>query len=362
MVKGADHYNAEKWSKLAMEHLARDGLLSMPNNYAVYYTYYSDDNSNLKMAMDLLLSQHGKLTQHHCEELYQSHLGLEAESKTLREANTAIEAEISKVLGAIDAAASDTNKFTATLDSFSGNLTNSISLEQIRGAVNKVVSETRVMTQQNERLQSQLSQTTQQLTEMRYNLDQVHKESQTDPLTGVGNRKFFNNALAEAIATARENNTSLTLLMVDIDHFKKFNDTYGHLIGDQVLRLVAHTLVENLKGRDVIARFGGEEFVILLPLTHVADAEKVANQLRSSLSTKQIKRRRTNETLGAITISIGATEYYAGEDTDGFIARADAALYKAKQTGRNKVIIEELTSEQAAALVEKSGDTADVQN
>lgn len=127
---------------------------------------------------------------------------------------------------------------------------------------------------------------------------------------------------------------------------KKFNDSYGHLIGDQVLRLVARTLVENLKGRDVIARFGGEEFVILLPQTRIEDAEKVANQLRINLSTKQIKRRSTQETLGAITISIGAAELYAGEETDGFISRADEALYKAKETGRNRVVAEPITPEQ----------------
>lgn len=351
MVKGAQHHNIERWSRQALEYLFRDGLPSTPNNYAVYYHYCSDSDPNLKMAMDMLLSQHGGMTQGHCDNLYQTYLGLEAEGKALREANTAIESEISKVLGAIDAAASDTNKFTETLDTFSGNLTGSNSLEHIRGAVNKVITETRVMTQQNQRLQSQLSQTTQQLTEMRYNLDEVHKELQMDPLTGVGNRKFFSKALADAIAEAEDTGTNLTLLMVDIDHFKKFNDTHGHLIGDQVLRLVARTLVENLKGRDIIARFGGEEFVILLPQTRVTDAEKVANQLRNSLATKQIKRRQSNETLGVITVSIGAAEYYRREETDSLIARADKALYKAKEAGRNMVVTAVLTPEEIANLI-----------
>lgn len=359
MVKGAEHVNAAKWSKQAIEHLMHDNLPTTPNNFSVYFHYYSDENPNLKMAMDLLLSTHSKLSQQHCNELYQSHLGLEAESKTLKDANAAIETEISKVMGVIDAATSDANKFSQTLDTFSGNLQPSMPLDQIRGAVAKVATETRVMTEQNHRLQSRLSETTQQLTEMRYNLDQVHKESQTDPLTGVGNRKFFTSALLDTITSAQENNTSLTLLMVDIDHFKKFNDTHGHLIGDQVLRLVARTLVENLKGRDVIARFGGEEFVILLPQTRVTDAEKVGNQLRNSLATKQIKKRSTNETLGVITISIGATEYYAGEESDGFIARADEALYKAKQTGRNKVITAELTPEEVTKLLAQQSETKD---
>lgn len=340
-----DSGQLEKWGRLAFDHLLKDGLPPTPNNYSVFYHYYADSNPNLKMAVDLLLSQHDKLNQQQCDDLYRTHLGLEAEHKTLRDANAAIEIEIGKVLAAIDASVSDANKFNKTLDTFSGKLQTSISLEQIREAVTKVVSETRIMSQQNERLQKQLSQTTQQLTEVRYNLDQVHKESQTDPLTGVGNRKFFNTALATTVGEAQENQSPLTLLMIDIDHFKKFNDAHGHLIGDQVLRLVARTLVENLKGRDVIARFGGEEFVILLPQTRIADAEKVANLLRNALSTKQIKRRSTQESLGAITISIGATEYRSGEETDAFVARADEALYKAKQTGRNKVMTDPPSAE-----------------
>ena len=114
-------------------------------------------------------------------------------------------------------------------------------------------------------------------------------------MTEVGNRKYFNHEILRTTAEAREDGLPLSLLMVDIDHFKKFNDTYGHLIGDQVLRLVARTLVENLKGRDIIARYGGEEFVILLPHTRVQDAERVANQLRAGLATKQIKKRNSNE-------------------------------------------------------------------
>jgi diguanylate cyclase len=346
VVKGAEEHSVGRWAKQAFERLVRDGLRPTPDNYALYYYYYSDMNPNLKMAMDLLFTQHEKLSQEQCDDLYRTHLGLEAEHKMLKEVNTAIEREIGKVLAAIDVSSKDANKFSKTLDHFSGELTTTVSLDQIREAVTKVVTETRVMTQQNERLQTQLSQTTQQLTETRYNLDQIHKESQTDPLTGVGNRKFFNHELFNVTTEARETDTPLTLLMIDIDHFKKFNDTYGHL----VLRLVARTLVENLKGRDIIARFGGEEFVILLPQTRIGDAEKVANQLRNSLSTKQIKRRSTQETLGGITISVGATEYYPGEETDGFIARADEALYKAKETGRNKVIAEALTPEQIAAV------------
>ncbi len=353
MITGIAFHHPDQWAQQAFDRLRKDGLPPIPNNFALFYYYFSGSNPNLRMAVDVLTEQRGHLTQDNCNELYQAHLGLEAEHQILKDTNSAIEAEINRVLGVIDKAAVDTNQYSKSLDTFSGKLASSVSLEQIRSAVTKVVAETRAMSTQNERLAGQLAETTQQLTELRFNFDQAHKQAQIDPLTEVGNRKFFDTELAYTTAEARDNDSPLCLLMADIDYFKKFNDTYGHLVGDQVLRLVARTLVENLKGRDVIARYGGEEFVILLPQTRIADAEKVANHLRVSLGGKQVKKRNTNETLGIVTISVGAAEFCPGEDPVDFVARADQALYKAKETGRNKVVAMALDDEQIAAIKSK---------
>jgi len=346
---------ADKWAEEALERLARDGLAPSPDNFSVYYTYASGSNGNLKMAMDALLAQFGRLNQQQCSALYQAHLSLEAEHQVLSTTSSSIESEINRVMLAIDQSSAGAQQYDKTLSTFSGSLQPSASLDQIRAAVAKVASETRSMAEQNKRLHNQLTQSTQQLTEMRYNLDQVRKDSLRDPLTEVGNRKFFDLELKRVTQEAVETNATLSMLIADIDHFKKFNDTYGHLIGDQVLRLVSRTLIENLKGRDIIARYGGEEFVILLPNTDVDSAEKVANQLRVSLSTKQIRRKNTQETLGVVTISLGATEYCPHEDLEAFIARADEALYEAKQTGRNKVCRKMLTKFQISAIKNQLG-------
>ena len=354
MVIGAQQIKPDLMAIQAFEKLKHDGLQPTPNNYAVYYYYFTGTNTPLKNAIDEILAHSKGLSQEQCEEFFQKYLGSAAEHKILKDTNAAIEEEIRRVLNAIDKAANGASDFSKSLDTFSGKLSASSSLDQIRDAVTHIVTETRSVAQQNEKLSEQLTQTTQQLSEVRQNLDQVHRESQIDPLTEVGNRKFFETEFTRAMGEARDNGQPLSMLMIDIDHFKKFNDTHGHLIGDQVLRLVAHTLVENLKGRDVIARFGGEEFVILLPHTKVGDAEKVGNQLRASLATKHIRRRSTHETLGAVTISIGAAEYCPGEAGDDVIARADKALYQAKNVGRNRVISGILTPEEIAEIKAKS--------
>jgi diguanylate cyclase len=340
----------DTWARKTLDHLSRDGLMPVPENFAVYYAYYSGSNPNLKMAMETLLGQFGRLNQQQCSAVFQAHLGLEAEHAALAATTNNIENELNRVMLAIDQTATDTHQYDKSLNTFSGTLQASMSIDHIREAVTRVATETRAMAEQNQRLQSQLTQSTQQLTEMRYNLDVIRKDSLRDPLTEIGNRKFFDSELVRVANEAAESNTPLSMLMIDIDFFKKFNDTYGHLVGDQVLRLVARTLIENLKGRDIIARYGGEEFVILLTNTDVTSAEKVANQLRIGLGTKQIMRKNTNETLGVVTISLGAAEYSPGEQLEDFIGRADAALYDAKQTGRNKVMSRTLSADEKAAI------------
>ena len=329
---------APQWAKEAMERISHDGLMPIPDNYAVYFAYVAGSNPNLRMSMDVLLKQYGKLNQQHCSELFQAYLSLEAEHRVLRAANASIEAELKQMVGVLSESVEGTNTYRESLNDFSGALDQTISIEQIRAAMERVANETRVITEQNERLHAALEQSTQQLSETRYNLDQVRKESLIDPLTEVGNRKFFSYELARTTAEATETGAPLSLLILDIDHFKKFNDTHGHLVGDQVLRLVAQTMIENLKGRDIIARYGGEEFVILLPQTSITDAERVGDQLRANLATKQLRRKNTQEILGVVTISIGCTQYVPLEELDTLIARADSALYEAKQTGRNKVM------------------------
>jgi diguanylate cyclase len=142
----------------------------------------------------------------------------------------------------------------------------------------------------------------------------------------------------EAAHKAAADGEDVCLLMCDIDHFKKFNDTWGHQTGDQVLRLVASCLAENVKGRDTAARYGGEEFAVLLRGTPLEAATMLANQIRTTVETKKLVKKSTGDILGTITISIGVAKFTADESVEAVIRRADACLYGAKHSGRNLVI------------------------
>ncbi len=199
---------------------------------------------------------------------------------------------------------------------------------------------TKEMEINNKKLEARLSASAQEIEQLQQNLEAVRNESFTDPLTTLSNRKFFDQSLVKAIAEGKEKNEPLALLMTDIDHFKNFNDKFGHLTGDQVLRLVALSVKQNVKGRDVASRYGGEEFGVVLPNTTLESATTVAEQIRRAVMGKELMKRSSGERLGRVTISIGAAVLRPDDTAQSLIERADACLYAAKRNGRNCVMCE----------------------
>jgi diguanylate cyclase len=192
----------------------------------------------------------------------------------------------------------------------------------------------------NKILQDRLRESKHEIRSLQEDLVAVRTESLTDPLTSLANRKAFDGALAAAVTSAQSSQEPLTLLITDIDHFKRFNDSFGHLTGDQVLRLVALSVKQNVKGADLAARFGGEEFAVILPNTPLRSGLTVAEHIRRAVMSKELVKRSTGENLGRITISIGVASFHRGDSPAALIERADACLYAAKRGGRNRVICE----------------------
>jgi diguanylate cyclase len=196
------------------------------------------------------------------------------------------------------------------------------------------------MSKQNTSLSQKLAQSSQEMEKLRTSLRQARAEALTDALTGIANRKLFDETLRLRKEEADSEKTDLSLLLCDIDHFKSFNDTWGHQTGDQVIRFVASALTKFALPDHLVARYGGEEFAVIMPRTSLREAGRIADQIRGAIEAKRLVRRSTNETIGAVTISFGAAIYAPGESVGQLITRADECLYMSKRNGRNRVTLE----------------------
>jgi diguanylate cyclase len=212
--------------------------------------------------------------------------------------------------------------------------------DQVKAIVESLLTSTREMRDTNKALEDRLTLSKAEISDLQQSLEAIRAESLTDPLTGLGNRKYFDRSIEMAVHNALASAEPLSLLMFDIDHFKSFNDSYGHLTGDQVLRLVGMSLKQTIKGQDITARYGGEEFAVVLPNTALRQALTVADHIRRAVMAKELKKKSTGEILGRVTISVGVSMLKPGDNTDSLIERADACLYAAKRNGRNRVICE----------------------
>lgn len=341
MASTDDFEKASGFAAQAMERMLADRLAPNPENFTLWYAYFGGQLPDLSRAIDIAQRDGATLSQSHCDELFKRFFTLDAEAQAIRETSEKARVALGRILDQLGTVGSETDRYGHTLAGFQGELDQPMTVEELRAMVAAIAAETTAIVDRQTRLQTQLLDSSQQLAEMRVSLDTARREAMTDGLTGISNRKAFDQALAEAAEESEREKLPLALLMVDIDHFKRFNDTHGHLVGDHVLKLVAKVLTECIKGRDTAARYGGEEFSIILPRTELANALKVAEQVRASVGSRQIVNRARNVAYGSVTLSIGVAEYRPGEPLGTLIRRADQALYAAKRGGRNRVCAEE---------------------
>lgn len=328
---------AKTYAEQAMQRIASQGLAMTPDIYELWYVYYAGISPEITRAIDILIANKQEITEDRCRDLHTRFLSQVRNEEMIRRAGDQITETIQSVTGAVKDVHSATASYSGTLESVAERMATVKTQDEMKAIVSTIMADTQMMLERNSRLEAELDKSSSLMQELQRDLEQVRKEAMTDGLTGLSNRKAFDAAIARVTEECAAAKTNYTLLMVDIDHFKSFNDNFGHQIGDQVLRLVARTVIEGVKGRDIAARYGGEEFAIILPETTLSAGVAVGNSLRKAVATKDIVNRSSGEKLGRITMSVGVAEYIPGEDIEDLIERADSALYTAKHNGRNQV-------------------------
>jgi diguanylate cyclase len=336
-----EHERTMAFADIALGQIKALGQSASPRNYEVWFSYATGYNPSLNCRIHELLKEKGSLDDADMEGVYEAYLAPTRLTDRIDRVGSQVMGEIEQVMAMIDAAAGSASSYSESLAGVSEQLGESKGdRDSLRSIVEGLVQAAKEMEQSNQQLEERLSQSKKEISDLQSNLEVVRNESLTDPLTQLFNRKHFDTTLAHAIELATTRNEALSLMMTDIDHFKKFNDNYGHLTGDQVLRLVAMSVKQNVKGQDTPARYGGEEFAIILPNTVLRAAIVVGDHIRRAVMTKELMKRSTGEHLGRVTVSIGVATMRKGDTAQSFIERADACLYAAKRHGRNRVMSE----------------------
>jgi diguanylate cyclase len=322
-----------------------------PRHFEVWYNYATGYKPSLNQAINEILTRSGTLSEAQIDEVYETYISPQRVAERIDSVGSQVMGEIEQVMAMIGAAAGNANTYSENLATVTQSLGAAADEPAVRAIVESLVKATKEMERNNLALEERLSASKQEINQLQENLEVVRTESLTDPLTTLANRKYFDDALVKAIAAASAKGEPLALLMTDVDHFKRFNDTYGHLTGDHVLRMVAMSVRQNVKDQHIAARYGGEEFVVVLPNTILQAAATLGEYIRTAVMTKELKKRSTGENLGRITVSIGVAALRPGETPQALIERADACLYAAKRSGHNRVISEADAEAAGAAKV-----------
>ena len=321
--------------RLAIAQMGKHDAPFHPVNYAVWYEYMAGINDALNREVNELTTDSKKLDDKIVQRLFDKHVSDMTEAKARR-----IEGDLNRVLGVVGSSASEAfghvDRYGTSLTAIDKELAQApMSQETLHLQVGEVLRETRGMQDVLSALRGHLTATRGEVEQLRDELNRVREEVLIDALTGLVNRRGFDDRIQHFTASG----SGLCLVLIDIDHFKRVNDTYGHVFGDSVLRAIASTLKSSVKGRDVVARYGGEEFAVLLPETGLDAGRIVAEQLRDRVARSRIRRTKAEEVIDSITVSAGVAEHRKSETIVDLIERADAAMYASKEGGRNKVTV-----------------------
>ena len=314
--------------------LERYRIPASPNNYSLWYEYHAGNSPSLRRTMDIILANKGGFDENTLYDLYATFFSSEKEEQAVRETSLRVQETLRELIGIADRARTDARQFGNTLNDIASSDFGR-SIENLNELIQHLLRETHRMAGRIQNAGARIREPLDKIETLERNLEGALREAMTDNLTGVANRKCFDAEIRRLAGEAMNSGEDLALLMIDIDRFKHVNDTWGHPVGDVVLRHVAATLQRCVRGQDHVSRYGGEEFAVILPATTVDRALTVADSIRHALARFPVQLDMTPP-LSPVTVSIGISCYEPGDSLTEWVGRTDAALYCAKKEGRNR--------------------------
>ncbi|WP_028024997.1 GGDEF domain-containing protein [Enterovibrio calviensis] len=330
-------FQATKIFKRAVPLMVKYKVPTTPHYFSLWYTYCAGTHQQLNDAVDDTVKRFGSCSPAQCDSLIESYL-LDDAKREVDNFRKKLESLVADMGQSIDTTVSDTQAFQTILNSSVNRLEDVESHADISGEGQVVLQDllkgSRHLLEATTQYQLQVTTQKTEIDSLKSQLQEYEKQATHDALTGTLNRRAFDKQLNVFLLEKSE----LCLVMVDIDHFKAFNDEFGHQMGDQVLKIVAQRIEKSVEDNGMLYRYGGEEFSVLLPKMSLRGAFQIAEKVRKSLERLSVTDKRSGQKINSITASFGIAERSIGEEGSQFIARADEALYDAKHRGRNRVM------------------------
>ncbi len=319
----------------ALELMQRRQIPPTPANFSVWYAVAAESDPSLSRVVSALDAQGVVFDEARNREIYERFFGYERERAEVRRIGDGVEQHLRSIVDLVAQISNGTEAYGASLDG----MAQAIGADGAGGGfahtLNSLRADTERMRGHTNVWRESASSRGVEMAKLKRALTAARNDAETDVLTRVGNRRRFDRRLPEFAELAHKQRKPLCVVMLDIDHFKRFNDTYGHSLGDRVLRLVADRLTKELRAPAELFRYGGEEFAALIPGHALGEAVDVAESLRQAVSMMRVARKSDSAPLRQVTVSLGVSQYAPGEPLSNVVRRADAALYAAKSSGRN---------------------------
>lgn len=326
---------AEKTLKLANDHLCAP----YPKVYEVLYTYVSGHNTRLNSMVDEVLSENKEANKTELEAIHREVLDPVSKFQdVLLDTGQKLDGELTDITALTEKYISTNDNYQSTLNRSVESLKTSDSTQDLSEKILELIQENERMRDQTMELTESLEKSKEQIDDLKMCLSAAIDESMKDQLTGLGNRRWLERNFRIILENAGAGVERYCIVLLDIDRFKKINDTFGHLVGDKVLKYFGRIIQNNVRNDDICARFGGEEFCIILKKANIRQAEEVMENLRQQLEKSNLVLANSKTEIGTVTASFGITSLKTDDTLEGVLERVDGLLYEAKETGRNRIV------------------------